>query len=263
MTNLELAHTMKALATTYRTHYSLGGCLQLATEENKRIQLSRFDNGTVRRKQIEEALPNEYLGDCNCSIKSIVFWGFNFKDGGHPGSDKDFTTEEMIGRCRDVSTDFSHGEVGEILYKHGHLGVIVEILPDGRMIGAECNERWGKEGMMLTACNCQIDGYDTQEWEKHGKMPEITFESEVRTLKQIVTERLLCKKGDKGEYVKAIQQRLVDLGYSVGASGVDGDFGNATEKAVIDFQSDCKKVGIRIGVDGIVGYDTIKMLLIE
>lgn len=43
------------------------------------------------------------------------------------------------------------------------------------------------------------------------------------------------QKGDKGEEVRALQERLVALGYLNGAA--DGDFGNKTEAAVKDFQS--------------------------
>ena len=43
------------------------------------------------------------------------------------------------------------------------------------------------------------------------------------------------QKGDKGEDVRALQERLVALGYLKGAA--DGDFGGKTEAAVKDFQA--------------------------
>lgn len=264
MLNTDLATTMQLLATKYRVHYALGECLQFATEAEKAKALARFDNGTVRRKQIEEAKPNEYLGDCNCSIKSIVFWGFNFKDGGHAENNRDFNTEEMIGRCRDVSTDFSKCLVGELVYKPnpGHVGIIVAVLADGRIITAECNEKYGKEGMMLTACNCKIKGYDTQTWERHGKIPEIEYvdvkalDDAVAKMKSCVTTLVLMKKGNSGELVRLLQEILINRGYSCGPSGADGDFGVNTEKAVTAFQRD-----FGLDADGIVGSDTIFHLL--
>lgn len=45
------------------------------------------------------------------------------------------------------------------------------------------------------------------------------------------------KKGMYGNDVAALQHALVTLGYSVGKWGVDGDFGEATEAAVIAFQT--------------------------
>lgn len=58
----------------------------------------------------------------------------------------------------------------------------------------------------------------------------------------------LIKKNDKGQYVIELQNKLNKHGYSL---IVDGDFGNKTETAVLDFQ---KKSGLV--VDGIVGDKT-------
>ena len=59
------------------------------------------------------------------------------------------------------------------------------------------------------------------------------------------------RKGDSGNAVKILQAFLVAYEYSIGISGIDGDFGSDTESAVRQFQ---KKSGIE--VDGIVGKDT-------
>jgi hypothetical protein len=40
------------------------------------------------------------------------------------------------------------------------------------------------------------------------------------------------QKGSRGENVKKLQKALVDAGFSVGKSGVDGIFGNDTETAL-------------------------------
>lgn len=55
-------------------------------------------------------------------------------------------------------------------------------------------------------------------------------------------------KGWTGEEVKRIQRALEAKGYSVGTSGVDGDFGSATDAAVRKFQGDRG-----LEADGIVG----------
>lgn len=46
------------------------------------------------------------------------------------------------------------------------------------------------------------------------------------------------KKGTIGEDVKALQKRLISLGYSCGPDGADGKYGNNTMKAVTQFQED-------------------------
>lgn len=66
----------------------------------------------------------------------------------------------------------------------------------------------------------------------------------------------LVKIGSKGELVKWIQQRLIDLGFSCGPSGADGDFGYCTLTAVQNFQT---KSGLT--ADGIVGPLTLSALL--
>ncbi|MET3505208.1 peptidoglycan recognition protein family protein [Halalkalibacter oceani] len=61
--------------------------------------------------------------------------------------------------------------------------------------------------------------------------------------------KALFSKGDKGPEVKAIQQRLKELGFSPGP--IDGMYGPQTAAAVIHFQ---QQAGI--AVDGITGPET-------
>lgn len=64
------------------------------------------------------------------------------------------------------------------------------------------------------------------------------------------------EKGSTGISVVALQTLLIGYGYSCGAYGADGDFGNATDGAVRKFQQDNN-----LGVDGIVGAKTWGKLL--
>ena len=59
------------------------------------------------------------------------------------------------------------------------------------------------------------------------------------------------KKGCKGGAVRRLQTWLVDLGFDIGNSGCDGDFGNKTDAAVRQFQAN-----YALGVDGVVGQKT-------
>ena len=61
------------------------------------------------------------------------------------------------------------------------------------------------------------------------------------------------RQGEQGEHVKEVQGRLYDLGFL--AYAPDGDFGNNTEQAVIDFQ---KAAGLE--TTGIVDEETYKIL---
>lgn len=69
-------------------------------------------------------------------------------------------------------------------------------------------------------------------------------------------ELTVLKKGAKGEQVKALQRMLYSMGYDLGASKVDGDFGGKTYTAVCAYQ---KKKGLT--ADGIVGEKTWSKLL--
>lgn len=66
---------------------------------------------------------------------------------------------------------------------------------------------------------------------------------------------LILKKGSKGSQVQALQQALLDLGYSLPSFGADGDYGNETIAAVKRFQSDTG-----IAVDGVAGPQVGGML---
>lgn len=58
----------------------------------------------------------------------------------------------------------------------------------------------------------------------------------------------MLRNGDENEYVKMLQNELIELGYDLGKWGADGDFGDCTEIAVKKFQKDNG-----LEVDGIVG----------
>lgn len=63
-------------------------------------------------------------------------------------------------------------------------------------------------------------------------------------------------KGDKGADVEALQILLEGNGFSCGRYGIDGDFGNDTEKALREYQ---RYHGLMI--DGIAGKESYRMLL--
>lgn len=64
----------------------------------------------------------------------------------------------------------------------------------------------------------------------------------------------ILKKGSRGEDVKYMQECLITLGYSVGASKADGIFGSNTETAVKKYQANHKDIyGKALSVDGKIG----------
>lgn len=65
----------------------------------------------------------------------------------------------------------------------------------------------------------------------------------------------ILRNGSEGADVKELQSLLIQLDYDLGKWGADGDFGDATEIAVKEFQTKAK-----IDIDGEVGPQTIKAL---
>lgn len=62
--------------------------------------------------------------------------------------------------------------------------------------------------------------------------------------------------GSVGETVRSVQLMLIGRGYSCGGYGADGDFGNATRAAVVNYQTTHN-----LNADGIVGEKTYSALL--
>lgn len=59
----------------------------------------------------------------------------------------------------------------------------------------------------------------------------------------------------RGEFVKWTQKQLKRKGYNIGSYGIDGGYGNDSEKAVRKYQKDKK-----LTVDGCVGIEVVKSL---
>lgn len=74
--------------------------------------------------------------------------------------------------------------------------------------------------------------------------------------KQTISALPTLKNGSKGTVVKLLQQGLQDVHGITVSGGIDGDFGNGTEKAVKAFQKNKQ-----LEVDGIVGDNTWKKFL--
>ena len=103
-----------------------------------------------------------------------------------------------------------------------------------------------------------IAGYGRPRWDGDNQTSgnKETNESKETGEKTVVVNLTMLMKGSKGAEVKTVQRLLRCMNYSIGAAGVDGDFGPDTEAAVKAFQ---RHKGI--SVDGIVGADTWTKLL--
>ncbi|GAA0182536.1 N-acetylmuramoyl-L-alanine amidase [Clostridium sediminicola] len=189
-----------------------------------------------------------------CSIRDIHYWhlnkgwagcGYHFfirKDGSvYKGRD-----ENVVGaHCKGYNT----GSIG--ICVEGNF--MVETMPDveKKAVVEVCRHIMGKYSITniyghnnFVKTDCPGNSFPFQEI-----INEVFNDS---TAKDLYLGYLIKKNNCKYDRnVVKIQQRLAELGYDVGECGVDGYFGEDTERAVRKYQED---VGIM--VDGVVGEVT-------
>lgn len=73
---------------------------------------------------------------------------------------------------------------------------------------------------------------------------------------QAAANRVIVKVGSKGNIVKWVQSKLINLGYAMISYGVDGNFGEETKNTIIRFQ-----INHGLVPDGIIGSNTWKALM--
>lgn len=257
----EFVDKLVDIVENHKTLYVMGcfGAPMTTTNKKRYINHHEYNQRPARTKMINAATADTFGFDCVCLVKAVLWgWCGNSKKqyGGAAYASNgvpDISANAMIKECYDISTDFSKIEVGELLWTTGHVGVYI-----GGGLAIECTPAW-KNGVQVTACNCTIQGYNTRNWKKHGKLPYIEYEEvkqQAELEKSFAMTLKVLKKGAKGDAVKALQTLLIGYGYSCGEAGVDGSFGPSTDKAVRAYQ---KAQGLKD--DGSVGPATWSKLL--
>lgn len=213
-----------------------------------------------------KAVANEdppYWGfDCVNLLKGIL-WGWTGDTSktyggavyGANGVPPDTNANGMITFCKNVTTDFSHIEVGEGLWMEGHWGIYV-----GNGLAIECTGRWANGVQVTSVWNLgKKAGYNGRYWTKHGIIPWIDYEKSIEDYiepEQIELGSRTIKKGTQGTDVKELQEDLMKLGYTLPKYGADGDCGKETVNAIKVFQEDAG-----LEVDGEFGKDSNKALV--
>ena len=91
------------------------------------------------------------------------------KGHGNRNDVPDIDANVLFRLCRNVSSDFSEIQVGELVWSEGHVGLYV-----GDGLAVESTPLW-KNGVQFTACNCDREDYPRHDWSKHGKFPLIGY----------------------------------------------------------------------------------------
>lgn len=199
---------------------------------------------TASRKSgyMNDIAQGKMCADCVGMIKAF-FW----KGGDIDGANKyatnhcpDTSANGMIELCKEIGPIGSIPDIpGLVVWKSGHIGVYIGggYTIEMRGFAYDCVKRKVKDGP----------------WTKWGKLPSsmLTYVDGDMHIVPAEPEQPTLRNGNKGESVRALQDMLIELGYDIGRWGIDGDFGDATEMAVKEFQ---KAHGLE--VDGIVGEKT-------
>lgn len=177
-TGAQLAAKAKDVAQNYKTIYMWGVFGATVTESVIAGKAKQYPSWYTAAKQatFRNLIGKGYFGfDCVCLIKALL-WGWSgdssktyggatYTSNGVP----DIGADSMIGVCKDVSTDFSKIEVGEVVWMKGHIGIYI-----GDGLAVECTPAWANK-VQITACNCAKSGYNRRNWTKHGKLPYVSY----------------------------------------------------------------------------------------
>lgn len=169
----------KSIATQYKTLYVMGGWGAPLTPANKR----RYINGYAYNKQswraemINAATSKTFAFDCVCLIKGILWGWYGNADATNGGAVyasngvPDINADQMILRCPNATTNFKNIEVGEVVWKSGHIGIYI-----GDGLAVECTPAWNNDVQITAVLNIGAkNGYNGRYWTKHGKIPWVEY----------------------------------------------------------------------------------------
>lgn len=219
----ELAAKCIAVANNHKTLY-VKGCFGAPLNANNKARYTNnnsYNKKAERTKKINAATAGTFGFDCVCLIKGIL-WGWSgdtskVYGGAVYGSNgvPDINDEQMIKVCKDVSTDFSNIQVGEVVWMSGHIGLYV-----GNGLAVECTPIWA-DGVQITAVHNigKKSGYNGRTWTKHGKLPYVEYSTET------------VEKAPVAEKAPTEAAVTVDKAVEVLAKAViAGEFGNGAER---------------------------------
>ena len=226
--------------------YWYGTVVYKCTESLRARKANQYPShyGSSRTNRYRDDIAKKKVcADCVGLIK-----GYNWTNGGQGvaeaiGTDKAITSKYGANGCPDKSANgmFTYAKSkgcdwgtmdslpelpGVALRSDGHVGVYI----GG---GYAVEERGFNYGCVKTRVS-------SRNWTHWYKLPFIDYgegAANVPATEHTLGSRLL-KKGTEGSDVKALQEALMKLGYELPDYGADGEFGEETKEALMDFQRD-------------------------
>lgn len=182
-TATELVAKCKEVVQNYKTLYVLGcfGAPMNTKNKERYCRNQAYNKQASRTNKIRAASSDTFGFDCVCLIKGLL-WGWNGDTSKTYGGASytsnnvpDIGADQMIKKCKAVSTDFTNIVPGEAVWIEGHIGVYI-----GDGLAIECTPKW-KDGVQITAVHniAKKSGYNGRKWTKHGKLPYVTYEDPV------------------------------------------------------------------------------------
>lgn len=277
-------------AESKKTLYVMGGFGACLYPKNKTRYSTNndYNKRPDRTKMIKNASEDTFAFDCVGLIKGIL-WGWKaemdpkWSYGGaayQANGVKDLGADAMAKVCKDLTTNFTKIDKGEIVWLQGHIGVYIG---DGLVI--ECTPSWENRVQYTALGNIgKVKGFPTRTWTHHGHLPYVEYEEEPEPIKPELTSvyEWQCaaikdgfkfpKYGADGKWgsecisvaTKAICKKsvlptrvnLTKIVQKTVGVNADGWFGSGTDKAVKAFQRQNGLVD-----DGVVGINTWKKIL--
>lgn len=178
----EFVERLLDVAKNYKTLYVMGcfGAPMTAANKARYTQNHTYNKAAARVAMINAATADTFGFDCVCLIKGIlwgwkgdaskVYGGAGYAVNGVP----DIGADQMIGVCKEVSTDFSRIVPGAAVWLSGHIGVYIG---DGLVV--ECSPKWANCVQITALGNVGTKaGYNARTWTKWGKLPYIDYTAE-------------------------------------------------------------------------------------
>lgn len=193
MTGQELANKAKQIANNYKSLYVMGcfGAPLNATNKKRYTTNHAYNKQLARKTMINNATADTFGFDCVGLIKGIL-WGWSGNTSATYGgatyasnSVPDVSADKMITLCKNVSTDFSNIQVGEVVWMSGHIGIYI-----GDGLAVECSPAFKNKVQITGVTNIgNKSGYNMRKWTKHGKLPYVTYTSTTSTTTTSTTKK--------------------------------------------------------------------------
>ena len=185
MKNTEFVKRLKKVATDYKTTYMWGTWGNKVTDDliTKKVKQYPKNYSAARQKELRAMVgKGVWAFDC-CGLIKGILWGWvgddSKKNGGAVYASNgvpDSGADSTFKKCKEQSSDFSDIEIGEAVWKEGHIGVYI-----GNGLAVESTNSWDR-CVQITACNCSKAGYKRRDWKKHGKLPYIEYAADSKPI---------------------------------------------------------------------------------